>query len=291
MRPLIALTLVAASLPATAAAAPIPGAAYGGGAPPTSFATNGIVRSVQLDAHITTDGTRARVRGTMSVPCNGRSLGQRFDASGLIDANGRVIAQARSLRYSGPGATNTRPRGVGIATLVFDGNVAHGTVRVRSTPRVDGKRIVCDSGFVPVQLRSVAPDAGAAGSAAPGGLYYGNAMSTWRGRITPVTLRVNGDGTRVIGALFGARLACPGKDEYLANISPPMTINSDGTFRRTERFGQKFRNATDRITVVLAGRFTATGATGTVNVTQRILFKDGTRVTCRSGTVRWDAVR
>ena len=287
---LLVLTL-AAFIPATAAAAPIPGASYGGGVPPKSFKTRGIVKSVQLDAHITADGTRARIRGTMSVPCLGGTLGQRFDASGPVDATGRVVAQARSLRYTGPAVITTRPRGLASVNILFEGARASGTVRVRATVRNRrNKRVRCDTGDVPVQLRSVTADPGTPGAPAAGGLYFGNAESLWRGRVTPVTVRVNAAGTRITGFLFGATLRCGGKDEYMANISPPMTIRADGTFRKTEKFSAKFKNAVDRTTVLVKGRFTAQGITGTVNAVQRTRFKNGQRSACRTGTIRWHAV-
>lgn len=291
MRPILALTLAALALPATAQAAPIPGASYGGGVPPTGFGTTGIMKSAHVDAHITTDGTRARVRVYMPVRCGAKAfVTQRFDASGPIDASGKVVAQARSLRYAGPGSTVRRPRGLGSVNVTFDGQRASGTIRGRVTVRIRGKRRRCDSGDVAIQLRNVAPDPATPGAATAGGLYFGTTASSWRGRISPVSIRVNAAATRITGFIFGARLACPGKDEYLANISPPMTIRSDGTFRRTEKFTARFNNATDRTTVLVTGRFTAAGATGTVRITQKTRFSNGARVTCRSGTRRWTAV-
>jgi hypothetical protein len=287
----LALTFLA--VPATAAAAPIPGASYGGGVPPAGFSRGPIGKALHADAHVTADGARARVRVNVIVPCNrkGVRLSQRFDATGPIGADGRVLAQARSQRYLGPGATAKRPRGIGSVNIGFDGARASGTIRLRVSYRAKGRRITCDTGDRPVELRSVNTDPGTPGAAVAGAQYFGTTTSSYRGRFTPITLRVSTAGTKVIGALFGTALACPGTTEYLANISPPMTIRSDGTFRRTERFTNRFRNATDRTTIVFTGRFTATGATGTVRVTQKTRFKTGQRWTCRSGTLSWNAVR
>ena len=167
-----------------------------------------------------------------------------------------------------------------------------GTIRVRDLSfRRKGRRVQCDSGDRPVELRSVGADPGTPGPAAPGGLYFGTTSSVFRGRVAPIALRVNAAGTRVSGTLFGAALSCPGVTEYLANISPPMTIRTDGTFRKTEKFTTRFRNATDRTTILVKGRFTAAGATGTVRVTQKSRFRSGVRTTCRSGAVSWNAVR
>ncbi len=54
---------------------------------------------------------------------------------------------------------------------------------------------------------------------------------------------------------------------------------------------KRYANAVDRVRIVLAGRFTAAGATGTVTVTQVTRFRNGARFTCRSGTVGWNAAR
>lgn len=293
MRKLFLATIVAATVaPGAASAAPIPGASYGGGVPPLSYANRHVPRSLHVDAHVTPDGTRARVRVNAFALCRGGGyLNHRFDASGPIGADGRMVAQARSLRYRGPGSVHFGPKGIGTADLVFDGARATGTVRVRVTLRVRGKRVRCDSRSRPVELRSVAADPGTPGAVTPGAAYFGIVETNYRGRVAPFAFKVNAAGTKIPSAVWGAAIACPRSAEYLANISPSMTVRSDGTFRRTEKFTTRFDNATDRVRVVLAGRFTAAGATGTINVLQRTRFKNGTRMTCRSGTVRWHAIR
>jgi hypothetical protein len=291
MRSTTLALLAAAAMPAAANAAPIPGASYGGGAPPASMSKKQLQRSIHADAHVTTDGTRGRARVYAYARCtNGTFLSQRFDASGPIDAAGRMIAQARSLRYRGPGAENLRPRGIGIADIVFDGARAYGTVRVQARFRVRRSIVRCDSGPRAVEMRSVASDPGAPGGAAPGAAYFGTLESTFRGRLTPITFKVNRTGTKIGAALFGAGLGCPRRAESLANISPAMRIRN-GAFRRVEKFTIRYSNAVDRVRVILGGRFTAAGATGTVNVRQVTTFRNGARAVCRTGTVRWNAVR
>jgi hypothetical protein len=292
MRHFLAMTFVLAALPASAHAAPVPGASYGGGIAPRSYADRDVPGSVHVDAHVTPDGARARVRVNVFVRCSDRRyLNQRFDATGAFDAAGRVQARARSRRYRSPGLPATSPGGTGTVDLVFDGARAGGTVRARSTFRSRGRRIRCDSGPTAVELRSVAADPGTPATAAPGGVYLGTLGSSFRGRVTPIAFKVDAAGTRIPAAVFGISLACPRTPEYLANISPSMTIRADGTFRRTERFTSRYADATDRVKVVFAGRFTAAGATGTISVTQRTRLRRGGSFTCRSGNVGWSAVR
>ena len=285
-------TLATASVTPAAQAAPIPGASYGGGVPPLSYANRHVPRSLHVDAHVTPDGTRGRVRVYGFVRCRGGGwFAHRFDASGPIDAGGRLVARARSLRYRGPGSVHFGPKGIGFADLVFNGTRVTGNVRIRVTVRVKGRRVRCTSGTRPVELRSVAADPGTPAGPTASGLYLGTTESAWRGRVAPISFQVNKAGTRIPSAIWGATISCPGAQEYLANISPSMKIRSDGTFSRTERFTSRFSNATDRVRVIFRGRFTAAGATGTINIRQRTRFRNGARMTCRSGTIRWHAVR
>jgi hypothetical protein len=290
MRHLVVLISVLA-VAGTAHAAPVPGSSYGGGTAPKSYAARDTPGSVHVDAHVTPDGARARVRVNLFIRCSDRSyLNQRFDATGAFDAAGRLVAQARSRRYRGPGLPATTPGGVGNVDLVFDGARASGTVRARATFRSRGRRIRC-SATRPVELRSAAADPGAAGAVTPGATYLGTLSTPFRGRVTPISFKVNAAGTKIPSAVFGIAMACPRTPEYLANISPSMTIRADGTFRRTERFTSRYADATDRVRVVFTGRFTAAGATGAISVTQVTRFKKGGRFTCRSGSVSWNAVR
>jgi hypothetical protein len=142
-----------------------------------------------------------------------------------------------------------------------------------------------------VELRSAPTDVSPTAAPTAGAGYFGTVDRAFDGRRTPFAFKVNRAGTRIRAAIFGAGLACSGATEYLANISPPMKIRADGTFRRVERFKQTFANAVDRTRVVLSGRFTALGATGAVSVVQRTRFRDGTRQVCRSGRLPWNALR
>jgi hypothetical protein len=286
---LIALALLPAALalPASAAAAPIPGAGYGGGAVPRGYADRLILRSVFVDAQVSADGSVAAVRVNVYVRCRGGGvLNQRFGDQGTIDATGRLRASGRSTRNRGPGSTQRRPRGRGSVDLVFDGARASGTVRARVTT---GAR--CSSGDRHVELRMATTDVSPTASPTPGAGYFGTVDRAFDGRRTPFAFKVTRSGTRIRAAIFGAGLACGGAKEYLANISPPMKIRADGTFRRVEHFTQRFANAVDRTRVLVSGRFTAQGATGAVSVVQRTRFRNGTRQVCRSGRLGWNALR
>ena len=277
-----AATLAVLVFAAPAAAAPIPGASYGGGVP---LGFNDRLGSVFVDAHVAADGSTARVRVNVRTRCGGGlTLNQRFVASGAIDAAGRLRAGGRGHRYVGPGVERRKPRGRGSVNLVFDGANASGTVRARVGTR-------CDSGARSVQLRVANTDVSPAAGSTAGAAYFGTVDRAYRGLRTAFALRVNGAGTRIRAAIFGAGLHCARGVQYLANISPPMKINSDGTFRRVERFTMRYRNAVDRTRIVFDGRFTAQGATGAVSVVQVTTLRDGRRATCRSGRIAWNAVR
>jgi hypothetical protein len=275
------------ALPASAGAAPIPGAGYGGGVVPPGYGDRQSFSSVHVDAAVSADGTSGAVRVNVYVRCRGGgALNQRFGVQGTIDATGRLRASARSTRYRGPGSTQRRPRGRGSVDLVFDGARASGTVRARVR-----KGARCSSGARHVELRAATTDVSPAAGPTPGAGYFGTVDRAFDGRRTPFALEVNQAGTRIRAAIFGAGLACGGATEYLANISPPMKIRDDGTFRRVERFTQRYRNAVDRTRVILQGRFTAQGATGAVSVVQTTRFRDGARQVCRSGRLAWNALR
>lgn len=145
---------------------------------------------------------------------------------------------------------------------------------------------------VPFEARR-APALGAGPAPPPaGGVLLGAAQ---RGPDNPYAfnLRVSADGRRVARAVttYLARCRNSPADLEETNYSPSIPIRPDGSFRRTERFVLRYTDATERVTVVTAGRFVAGGATGTIRARSVARSRRTGRIVdrCDSGTRTWQA--
>ena len=284
-----ALLVLAASVSvaAPAAAAPIAAANYGGGHLPERPRTTADVALVSVA--VASDGARARVVGTLSVACGRSGTFQQFAVTRAIRPDGRLRfrAPSRPRRYA---QTSPRRRGRVTVELTFDGAAASGSVRVVATEL--GTSRPCRR-TLPIRLRAAAPDATPAASPTAGGVYLGTGDRRFRGSATPVALQVAPDARRTRVALLGIPLRCPGGFiDFLPNLSPPTRIRADGTFRRVERFGFRFIDGGGvRTRVVLEGRFTEQGVTGTMRASDVTRVRGKRPVRCRSGRIVFSAVR
>jgi hypothetical protein len=130
----------------------------------------------------------------------------------------------------------------------------------------------------------------AAGAEAPGagpranGAYFG-VTSQIEGRVRPFVLRVDPRGRRVRVAVFEYRQRCGFGPREWSNITPGARIRADGTFRLRERFVYRYRDANERFTVRVDGRFTPNGVSGSYSVSATARARQGGRVLgrCRTG--------
>ena len=106
-----------------------------------------------------------------------------------------------------------------------------------------------------------------------------------------VVMRVDPTGKR-IAAAWTARARCGGGQprSNVSYSSPYMTIRITREFRRTETFNLESPIGNARIRARFTGRFTETGASGTVSFTQRFQPRGDRRAyTCRTGSIKWHA--
>lgn len=295
MRALRLLTAAAAltSLLATpAAAAPTPGASYGGG----SFSgkvKRPVLPSARLSIGVDARAASARIVGLVTVPCRGGVSGitQEIDASAPLDPGGAFRGDARTSYYLF-GSEARKPRGRATFDVVVDGPAARGTIRVRVNYRRKGRRVRCE-GTVPLELRSVATDDSAPTGAGADGFLFGTSTGRYRGVATPVALWFTRGGTRLEVSLNGAEVRCgDGLRLLLSNFSPAARLTPAGTFSIRERYGFRFKDATSTTTVRLRGQLTAQGVRGTFEINDRVRFRGSRRIVrCRSGVTRFAAVR
>lgn len=288
-KPALALVLpLLLALAAPAGAAPMSGAAYGGGlVPDTVYKPRD---AAHLSVLVSPDGQHATVVGQLLVLCNHkRSLNQQIKASGEIGLNGLSLeTRTRNYLYA---ITGAKPRARAKVDIGFDGATAAGTVRVRAAFKSRGKAIRCDSTLT-VQLRAVPADTTAPGAAVAGADYLGTGSAKYRGAPVSIGLKVSADGRKVVDALYTVPFKCGPYTDFLPNYGPPMTIRADGSFAKTEHLKTLFDDgASTRTTLRLRGRFTHQGATGTYRANAVSTFKRGKPVRCSSGTISWSAAR
>ncbi len=284
----VALSL---SFAAPAAAAPMPGATYGGGQLPVSFRQGG--NNMLLSAAVAADGRSVRLVGSLSVRCNRRpGAVQQFVVNGQTGPDGRLRAETATRNYL-YAIKGSRPRGRATVDLGFDGATGGGTVRFVASFKAQGRRVRCDE-TLQVALRSTAGGPGAAGAAPAGAALFGGGSARYRGAAVPVALKLSADGRRVDPTQVGVPLRCAsiGITDYLVNASPAMTVQPDGTFRSRERFSVRFRGGGRTTTKFrLDGRFTAQGATGTYSATSVARTPGRRSVRCSSGSISFTALR
>ncbi|HEX8102308.1 MAG TPA: hypothetical protein VF533_06840 [Solirubrobacteraceae bacterium] len=281
---------LALALPAAASAAPLPSTTYGGGSLPSSYRTG--VDSASMAVSVAPDGQSMRVVANAVLDCgkHRRAL-QELVADGRLGADGRLTFDAPTHRYV-YNIAGSRPRGTATVDLGFERGVASGTLRVVTTRA--GRP--CER-TLRVQLRAAPPDTSPLGTPVAGAAYFGTGSVAYHRVAVPVELRVGSGGKRVAVTVVGAPLRCDGPDvnpytDYLANYSPPMKIRSGGRFRSRERFSTRFKGGgVDRTKFRLSGRFTAQGARGSYSATMVARTPGQKPTRCKTGTVRWAAVR
>jgi hypothetical protein len=146
----------------------------------------------------------------------------------------------------------------------------------------------CGNSTHAVLLRSATTPAGAAAAPPRNTLFYGLTNHLAGGVLTPVVLRVAGNGRVYANTYTTAR--CDGRFTWpVSNSTAPTTVKADGTFQRNERFTVRYRDgSTERYRVSFGGRFLADGATGTLRV--RLVYRDGrARYSCDTGPQTWTA--
>ncbi len=271
----------------TAAPASAQTPTYGGGSVPSS--------------------TKARYLKTIGVVLQQRGdrIALRFDTTlkcddDAYDVRGRKTVPLRDGRFRARGATRLSIGTKGSGNRVIyawrlagraDGSGAVGTVRVIGVRITDGRREACNTERRRFTARVPAPQPAGAPTPPARARFGGLSSVVVAGLPTPVSLAVDRTGKRVTSRWLAAA-TCPGSyREYLANITPPMRIGSDGSFSRSERFSVSFADAFVRYRVTFAGRFSGEGATGTFRMRARRFGPKGKRLIarCDTGDQPWSA--
>jgi hypothetical protein len=267
-----------------------PSADYGGGAISTKYSTRdtgGVEVTLRPVA-----GGRMAVFARTYAHC-GHSPGMRggLTAYFAVDTTGAMAGS--DVASTGPRRRRRTDR------LSFSGRIegarASGFMRVRITQRRPGKSTVhCHSGTVAWQARAASVPPGEPPARPPAGAaFFGTTATRLPGYAAfPALLRVSADGSRVEVGLIGVLERCRrgGHRAPLYNYNdyvPGAPIAADGTFRSEETFSQF---AGHREHVVVSGRFTSTGVSGTYHA--HTLFRARHRAVerCDSGEVPWSAV-
>lgn len=280
-----ALTLIGAGR--ASAQAP----SYGGGllpsaSPPTRAYTPTVGIALQPR------GDRIALRFDTSIRCGRESydaVGRKvvpFDGAGFTATGASVYAIGTSHR--------NRVRFAWALSGAVDGAAGSGTLRIAGVRVVNGRRTRCARKPTRSwQARLVAPaPAGTsmpAARAAFGGLSDLELADDLR---APVILKV-AKSARKVAARWTVTAGCQKRRsrQHLINLTPPTTIRSDGSFKRSERFGVSYADAFIRYRVTFSGRFSGDGATGTLRMRAREYSRDRKRFRrrCDSGVRSWSA--
>jgi hypothetical protein len=183
-----------------------------------------------------------------------------------IDIVVRGRGTSSGARFTASGRTHLA--GTGRLTLTISGRFAG----AGATGRVSAHAKGC-KGFhrVPFQLRVAAAPGGPPSRPAAGTEMFGVASQSAGGVRLPVALRVGGHGR--VYAQWEALAACTRGHTPLMNVTPLTRIAADGSFRRTEKFVQKYSDGShDTVHATFAGTFLAGGASGTLSA--RIQYTD-----------------
>ena len=261
--------LAALGVAAVAADAQTGATQYGG-----SWATSRGVGTPTIGLTRNADGSVA-VRFGMAITCR---------HTRYIDTvvRGRGTSSGASFTAS----ARTHLAGTGRLTMKISGTFA-GT---GATGRVSAHAKGC-KGFsrVPFQLRAAAAPAGAPARPAKGTEMFGVTSQSAGGVRLPVVLRVAKNGR--VYAQWEALAACTHGHTPIMNVTPYTRITADGSFRRTEKFRQKYDDGShDTVHVTFAGTFLAGGASGTLSA--RVQFTDKHHrlyTPCLTSTQTWTA--
>jgi hypothetical protein len=263
-----AAVLLAAALPGTAQAAD-----YGGGTVPKSRLTLVGIRTAG-------DGSaRVSVKvATCIVATTAETVQVAADGTFSLDTivRGRVredptLRQRTRIRASGQIA----------------GSAGSGTVEAHVRLTRGGRRIDrCRSGTRTWQAREAVAEPTPA-PPRPDGAYYGATSQSGR----PFVLHVDAQGTRVRTAAFAYSQSCRDGRFTWENVTPGAPIAADGTFSLRERFSYRWAEGVERFRVRVDGRFTTTGASGTLSVSSVLRSKSGRVLDrCATGNVTFAAL-
>ncbi len=284
----VALIAAAATAGAALAQAPAtPAGNLGGGALAVPVSAKTVAKDMLLALRVGADGT-VGLDGQMFARCAVGTMkgAAKLDAGGAFTLRGtvsrRLFARARQ-------TTRFVVRG----RLTADG--AEGTAKLDVRLREKGSPTrTCRSRTVAWTLRRPGPASAAAASPAASTLYGVTSQRASRAR-RPVVLRTAGDGRTIERFTFGYRVSCDRRRIALSdalNVSPEFGVRAGGSFRKVERFEERFPDVIVRTTVVVRGQFDAAGAAaGKLSVTERYhRRRTGKRVdVCRTGARTWSA--
>ncbi len=231
---------------------------------------------------------RLEIEATVRASCSGGDIA----ATAKIASNGRFKAKGTATQEPHPAlriqTTYT------LSGRFTDKGSASGTISATIQRSVEGRKERCKTGTLKFAVRRPMSGIGKAG-APKGARFYGITTQRSTGPRRPIVIRISGDGRRLTRGLFSESVKC--SDGKLSiGVEAPRTdvrIDSRGRVRDRERFtlkeGETVVRVDDRFTADIGSK----GARGTFSLSDRTTDRASGRTiqTCKSGTVRWRAVR
>jgi hypothetical protein len=262
--------------------------AYGGGVLPQASPPRGYTPTLGIT--LRPSGDRLALRFDTTLRC-GRST---YD----VAARRTVPFDGASIAASGAGRLRLVGGRVRFAWSIagrVDGQTATGVLRIDGVRTVGARRRTCSRRAErPFEARVPVAPAGAPGLPSSRAVYLGLSAHRLRGGFAaPVIVRASRNG-RKVAARWTAEARCRnGGRVRLVNFTPPTGVRTDATFRRRERFTQRFVDLVIRYRVAFAGRIAADGATGTLRLRASVYDpRRGNELITRCDTRRhaWTAV-
>jgi hypothetical protein len=264
------------------------GPSYGGGLLPGAAAPRHYNPTVGIA--LEQRGARLALRFDTTLLC-GRDVYQVSGRRVVPMSGGHASAHASAALRLGRGRLSFGWR----LSVEVGSRDARGLLTIRGNRRSRGRAESCTH-RPKRRFRALigAAPAGPAAQPAPGRAYFGlNDLRIADGLRGPVLLRVGRDGKKTAARWTATAPCTRGPRELLVNFTPATRVAPDGSFRRRERFSQRFTDALVRYSVFFGGGFTSDGAAGTLRLRARVYDRRGSRLIthCDSGVRRWTALR
>lgn len=238
-------------------------------------------------------GLRALSSGKLQIEATvrGKCGGGTFPAKATLNPDGTFSATGTNVRTPEKGLRLKTTYDI-TGTLTATG-IADGVASASSEIRVKGlDTLKCKSGNVAFQVRRPTAGIGTPG-ASPSVRYYGTTSERRHSARRGFVMRISADGRRLTRALYGVTLKC-NKRRIPDIVDTPrrsLAIDSKGrvkdNVKSTFREDKTVTSSDERF----AGQLGATGAKGTLSITERTKSRKSGKLveTCKTGKISWTA--